>query len=80
MNFLSLLLGKQYNVLTYLPEAVLVIDETGKIFYANKKAFKLFKEAGLVDVMLKIAKMYEIGGRCIINHRESVKWLEKEMN
>ena len=43
MNFLSLLLGKQYNVLTYLPEAVLVIDETGKIFYANKKAFKLFE-------------------------------------
>ena len=45
MNFLSLLLGKQYNVLTYLPEAVLVIDETGKIFYANKKAFKLFSNS-----------------------------------
>lgn len=43
MNILSLLLGKQYNILTYLPEAVLVIDETGKIFYANKKAFKLFE-------------------------------------
>ena len=43
MNLFSLLLGKQYNVLTYLPEAVLVIDETGKIHYANKKAFKLFE-------------------------------------
>ena len=43
MNFISLLLGKQYNVLTYLPEAVLVIDETGKIHYANRKAFKLFE-------------------------------------
>ena len=43
MSFFSLLLGKQYNVLTYLPEAVLVIDETGKIQYANKQAFKLFE-------------------------------------
>lgn len=43
MNLFSLLLGKQYNVLSYLPEAVLVIDETGKIHYANKKAFKLFE-------------------------------------
>ena len=43
MNIFSLLLGKQYNVLTYLPEAVLVIDETGKIHYANKRAFKLFE-------------------------------------
>ena len=43
MNIFSMLLGKQYNILTYLPEAVLVIDETGKIFYANKKAFKLFE-------------------------------------
>lgn len=43
MNLFSLILGKQYNVLTYLPEAVLVIDETGKVHYANKKAFKLFE-------------------------------------
>ena len=43
MNIFSLLLGKQYNVLTYLPEAVLVIDETGKVHYANKRAFKLFE-------------------------------------
>ena len=43
MNIFSLILGKQYNILTYLPEAVLVIDETGKIQYANKKAFKLFE-------------------------------------
>lgn len=43
MNLFSLLLGKQYNVLTYLPEAVLVIDEKGKINYANKQAFKLFE-------------------------------------
>ncbi len=43
MNIFSLLLGKQYNVLTYLPEAVMVIDETGKIHYANKRAFKLFE-------------------------------------
>ena len=43
MNLLNLIWGKQYQILTYLPEAVLVIDETGKIFYANKKAFKLFE-------------------------------------
>ena len=43
MNLFSLLLGKQYNVLAYLPEAVLVIDETGKIQYANKAAFRLFE-------------------------------------
>ena len=43
MNIFSILLGKQYNVLTYLPEAVLVIDDAGKIFYANKSAFKLFE-------------------------------------
>ncbi len=43
MNIFSILLGKQYNVLAYLPEAVLVIDETGKILYANKSAFKLFE-------------------------------------
>ncbi len=43
MNLFSLILGKQYNILTYLPEAVLVIDETGKIHYANKSSFKLFE-------------------------------------
>ena len=43
MNLFSLILGKQYNILTYLPEAVLVIDEIGKIHYANKQAFKLFE-------------------------------------
>ncbi len=47
MNIFSLLLGKQYNVLTYLPEAVLVMDETGKIHYANKRAFKLFETSKL---------------------------------
>ena len=43
MNLFSLILGRQYNILTYLPEAVLVIDEIGKIHYANKQAFKLFE-------------------------------------
>ena len=47
MNIFSLLLGKQYNVLTYLPDAVLVVDETGKIYYANKSAFKLFETSRL---------------------------------
>lgn len=47
MNIFGLLLGKQYNILTYLPEAVLVIDETGKIHYANKRAFKLFETSRL---------------------------------
>ena len=40
MNIFSMLLGKQYNILTYLPEAVLVIDEQGKILYANKDTTK----------------------------------------
>ena len=43
MGLASLLLGKQYSILTYLPEAVLVIDDAGKIHYANKQAFKLFE-------------------------------------
>ena len=43
MSILSSILGKQYNILAYLPEAVLVIDETGKIRYANKQAQKLFE-------------------------------------
>ncbi len=43
MNIFSLLLGKQYNVLAYLPDAVLVTDDKGKIYYANKSAFKLFE-------------------------------------
>lgn len=47
MNLFGLLFGKQYNILTYLPEAVLVIDETGKIHYANKCAFKLFETSKL---------------------------------
>lgn len=45
MSIFSFLLGKQYNVLAYLPEAVLVIDETGRIRYANKSAQKLFETA-----------------------------------
>lgn len=48
MNIFSMIFGKQYRILTYLPEAVLVIDEAGKIFYANKKAFKLFETNKLV--------------------------------
>lgn len=47
MNIFGLLLGKQYNVLTYLPEAVLVTDETGRILYANKSSFKLFETSKL---------------------------------
>lgn len=47
MNIFSLLLGKQYNVLTYLPEAVLVIDEIGKIHYYNRCAQKLFENKNL---------------------------------
>ena len=47
MNIFGLLLSKQYNVLTYLPEAVLVTDETGRILYANKSSFKLFETSKL---------------------------------
>ena len=47
MNIFSLLLGKQYNILSYLPDAVLVVDSTGKIYYANKSAFKLFETSKL---------------------------------
>lgn len=43
MSIFSLLLGKQYNVLTYLPETVLVVDDNGKILYANKSAQRLFE-------------------------------------
>ncbi len=43
MSIFGFLLSKQYNILAYLPEAVLVIDETGKIRYANKSAQKLFE-------------------------------------
>lgn len=43
MNLISMIFGKQYNILTHLPEAVLVIDEQGKILYANKKSLKVFE-------------------------------------
>ncbi len=43
MSIFSLIFGKQYNILTHLPEAVLVIDDKGKILYANKRAFSLFE-------------------------------------
>lgn len=47
MNLISLIFGKQYNILAYLPEAVLVIDENGKILYSNKMALKLFETSRL---------------------------------
>lgn len=47
MNLISLIFGKQYNILAYLPEAVLVIDENGKILYSNKMALKLFETTRL---------------------------------
>ncbi len=47
MNIFCLLLGKQYNVLAYLPDTVLVVDDKGKILYANKSAFKLFETSKL---------------------------------
>ena len=43
MNIFGLIPSKQYNILTHLPEAVLVTDETGRILYANKSSFKLFE-------------------------------------
>lgn len=47
MDLFDLVFGKQYNILAHLPEAVLVIDETGKILYCNKKALKLFETSRL---------------------------------
>lgn len=47
MNLISLIFGKQYNILAHLPEAVLVIDENGKILYSNKMALRLFETSRL---------------------------------
>ncbi len=76
MNLFSLLLGKQYNILTYLPEAVLVIDETGKIHYANKKAFKLFETNKLRGK--NINEYFIINSDNIINNKdEEIKQILK---
>lgn len=76
MNIFSLLLGKQYNILTYLPEAVLVIDETGKIHYANKKAFKLFETNKLRGK--NINEYFIINSDNIINNKdEEIKQILK---
>ncbi|MBQ9246145.1 PAS domain-containing sensor histidine kinase [bacterium] len=76
MNIFSLLLGKQYNVLTYLPEAVLVIDETGKIHYANKRAFKLFETQKLRGK--NINEYFIINSDNIINNKdEEIKQILK---
>lgn len=48
MNLLSRLFNKQYQILMYLPEAVLVIDGKGIIKYANKLAFKIFETSHLI--------------------------------
>ena len=48
MNLLSRLFNKQYQILMYLPEAVLVIDGKGIIKYANKLAFKIFETSNLI--------------------------------
>ena len=47
MSLESFLFGKHYNILKHLPEAVLVIDEKGKIHYSNNKAFKIFETQNL---------------------------------
>ncbi|MCD7740142.1 MAG: PAS domain-containing protein [Candidatus Gastranaerophilales bacterium] len=76
MNLFSLILGKQYNILTYLPEAVLVIDETGKIHYANKKAFKLFETNKLRGK--NINEYFIINSDNIINNKdEEIKQILK---
>ncbi|MCD7779414.1 MAG: hypothetical protein LUH05_01930, partial [Candidatus Gastranaerophilales bacterium] len=76
MNLFSFLLGKQYNVLTYLPEAVLVIDETGKIHYANKKSFKLFETNRLRGK--NINEYFIINSDNIINNKdEDIKQILK---
>ncbi len=76
MNLFSLLLGKQYNILTYLPEAVLVIDETGKIQYANKRAFKLFETQKLRGK--NINEYFIINSDNIINNKdEEIKQILK---
>ena len=76
MNLFSLLLGKQYNILTFLPEAVLVIDETGKIHYANKRAFKLFETNKLRGK--NINEYFIINSDNIINNKdEEIKQILK---
>ncbi len=47
MSLERFLFGKHYNILKHLPEAVLVIDEKGKIHYSNNKAFKIFETQNL---------------------------------
>ena len=71
MSIFGFLLGKQYNVLAYLPEAVLVIDETGRIRYANKSAQKLFETARI--------KGKNINDFFIINSENIIKNKDEEV-
>lgn len=83
MNILSLLFGKQYNILAYLPEAVLVIDEAGKILYANKSAFKLFETNKLRNKNINdffITNSDNIIANCNENIKQILKIVTEEQN
>lgn len=76
MSIFGFLLGKQYNVLAHLPEAVLVIDETGRIHYANKSAQKLFETVRIKGK--NINDYFIINSENIINNKdEQVKQILK---
>ncbi len=57
---------------------------SGQGYTRNRsKAFKLFKEAaeaGLVEAMLQLSKMYALGEGCIKDYNEGLKWLERAAN
>ena len=69
MSIFSFLCSKQFNILKYLPEAVLVIDDKGKIFYANKSALKLFETSKLQNK--NINDFFIVSSDNIINDKDS---------
>jgi|GEM_PF-844417 len=47
MPLINFFISRQYNILSHLPEAVILIDENGKIKYANKSALNLLETSKL---------------------------------
>ena len=63
MNLLSWLFNKKSdkNVLSYYPEAVLIVSLSGEILYANENLLKLFKLTSEELFNMELLDMFDGG-------------------
>lgn len=66
MNLLSWLFNKKSdkNVLSYYPEAVLIVSLSGEILYANENLLKLFKLTSEELFNMELLDMFVVGLTC----------------